>query len=133
MGVGLKRLLAELVLSVSSFSKYKDIAVDFAQWITNEEIQCTFYLHHGGQPAHCKAWTDKEANTFTNNFFKNVLPVMNNGYIRPRYNGYLHFQDNAGLPLQKCLLGELSVKKALNEMNNIYQQSLHHKPQLSVL
>ena len=29
---------------------------------------------------------------------------MDNGYMRPRYNGYLHFQDHAGIPLQKCLM-----------------------------
>jgi multiple sugar transport system substrate-binding protein len=132
-GNKLKTTIGGTGIAVSACSKYKDIAVDFAQWIINDEMQRTFYVQHGGQPGHGKAWADKEANTLTNNFFKNVLPVMNNGYIRPRYNGYLHFQDNAGLPLQKCLLGELSVKKALNEMNNIYQQSLHHKTQLSVV
>jgi multiple sugar transport system substrate-binding protein len=132
-GSKLKTTIGGTGIAVSSFSKHKEIAVDFAQWITNEEMQRTFYVQHGGQSGHGKAWTDEAANTMTNNFFKNVLPVMNNGYIRPRYNGYLHFQDNAGLPLQKCLLGELPVKKALNEMNNIYRQSLHHKTQLSVV
>jgi multiple sugar transport system substrate-binding protein len=47
--------------------------------------------------------------------------------MRPRYNGYLHFQDHAGLPLQQCLLEQVEPEYALAEMNRIYQQSLVHQ------
>jgi len=63
----------------------------------------------------------------TNDFFKNILPVMNNGYVRPRYNGYLHFQDHAGIPLQKCIMQNEDPVIALQEMNTIYQKSLVHQ------
>jgi multiple sugar transport system substrate-binding protein len=49
---------------------------------------------------------------------------MDNGYLRPRYNGYLHFQDHAGLPLQQCILEQVEPEVALAEMNKIYHQSL---------
>ena len=117
-------------LSISVFSKHKAIAVDFAQWIVSGEMQQTFYLQHGGQPGHRSAWVNESVNDMTNNFFKNILPVMDNGYVRPRYNGYLHFQDNAGLPLQKCLLQNGNVLNTLNEMKKIYQQSCVHQPQI---
>ncbi len=111
-------------LSVSAFSKHKDIAVDFTQWICSDEMQRTLYVQHGGQPAHRSAWVDKEANKLTHDFFATVLPVMDNGYLRPRYHGYLHFQDSAGIHLQKCLMQDGDAKIALQEMNKIYQQSL---------
>ncbi|WP_462254609.1 ABC transporter substrate-binding protein [Ferruginibacter sp.] len=114
-------------LSISAFSKHKTIAVDFAKWIVSGEMQQTFYMQHGGQPGHRKAWLNADANYLTNNFFKNILPVMDNGYVRPRYNGYLHFQDNAGLPLQKCIMQNLNAATALQEINTIYQRSLIHK------
>jgi multiple sugar transport system substrate-binding protein len=114
-------------LAVSSFSKHKKIATDFAEWIVSGEIQKTLYVQNGGQPGHRLAWMDDEANRITNNFFKNILPVMDNGYVRPRYNGYLHFQDHAGTPLQKCLLQDDDPGKALNEMNKIYRQSVQRK------
>lgn len=117
-------------LSISVFSKHKAIAVDFAQWIVSGEMQQTFYVQHGGQPGHRSAWVNESVNDMTNNFFKNILPVMDNGYVRPRYNGYLHFQDNAGLPLQKCLLQNGNVLNTLNEMKKIYQQSCVHQPQI---
>lgn len=111
-------------LAVSAFSKHIDTAIDFTQWIVSGEMQRTMYVQHGGQPGHRSAWTDKDANELTNNFFQNILPVMNNGYVRPRYNGYLHFQDHAGVPLQKCILENGDSLKALHEMNAIYKQSL---------
>jgi multiple sugar transport system substrate-binding protein len=120
-------------LSVSAFSQHKEIAVDFTQWIVSGEMQRTFYVQHGGQPGHRSAWLDKEANQLTNHFFKNILPVMDNGYMRPRYNGHLHFQDEAGLPLQKCLLENGNPSQALNEMNKIYQQSLIHKQSIAAV
>jgi multiple sugar transport system substrate-binding protein len=117
-------------LAVSAFSRHKEIALDFAAMVVSGGYQKTMYVQHGGQPGHRAAWLDEDANGMTNNFFKNILPVMDNGYIRPRYNGYLHFQDNAGAPLQKCLFENGRAIVALNEMNKIYQQSKIHQQQI---
>ena len=111
-------------LAVSSFSKHKGVAVDFTAWVVSGEIQRTLYVQNGGQPGHRSAWIDEEANHLTNDFFQNILPVMDNGYVRPRYNGYLYFQDHAGEPLQKCLIKDGDPAIALNEMNKIYKESI---------
>jgi multiple sugar transport system substrate-binding protein len=83
-------------LAVSAFSQHKETAIDFAAMVCSGRCQRTMYVQNGGQPAHRSAWMDESANYLTNNFFKMVLPIMENGYLRPRYNGYLHFQDHAG-------------------------------------
>lgn len=114
-------------LAVSAFSKHKEVAIEFAAMVVSGECQRTLYIQHGGQPGHRSAWLDKDANHLTHDFFKNILPVMDNGYVRPRYNGYLHFQDHAGIPLQKCLMENCDPAIALEEMNRIYRQSLIHK------
>ncbi|MBS1512845.1 MAG: extracellular solute-binding protein [Bacteroidetes bacterium] len=115
-------------LAVSATSAHKTIALDFAQWIVSGNIQSTLYVQHGGQPGYLAAWKDAEANTLTNDYFTSVLPIMENGYIRPRYNGYLHFQDHAGAPLHHCIMNNTSSQKALHEMNAVYRASfLHHK------
>lgn len=111
-------------LAVSAFSKHKEIAIDFSRMVASGEFQRTVYVQHGGQPGHKSAWLDADVNYLTNDFFKNVLPVMENGYVRPRYNGYLHFQDHAGIPLQKCLRENGNPADALDEMNRIYRESL---------
>ena len=114
-------------LAVSAFSKHKEAAIDFDAMVVSGECQRTLYVQHGGQPGHRSAWVDKEANHLTHDFFKNVLPVMDNGYTRPRYNGYLYFQDHAGIPLQKCMLEDGDPLETLSEMNRMYQQSLIKK------
>lgn len=110
-------------LAVSASSAQKNIATDFAAWVVSEEIQKTIYVQHGGQPGHLQAWLSPEANSIANGFFSNVLPVMQNGYIRPRYHGYLYFQDHAGLPLQQCLMGKAEPGEVLEAMNVIYKKS----------
>lgn len=120
-------------LAVSSFSKYKNIAVDFTSTVVSGECQRTLYVQHGGQPGHRLAWMDAEANRLTHDFFRNILPVMDNGYVRPRYNGYLHFQDHAGVPLQNCLKEDTDPAIVLDKMNRMYQQSLIHKHSISIV
>jgi multiple sugar transport system substrate-binding protein len=114
-------------LAVSAFGKHHAVALDFADMVASPVIQQSFYVQHGGQPGHRSAWISKNANELTHDFFTNLLPVMDNGYLRPRYNGYLHFQDHAGLPLQQCIMEQVEPEEALAEMNRIYQQSLIHK------
>ena len=123
----LKTTIGGTGLAVSAFSQYKETAIDFAAMVANNECQRTMYVQHGGQPGNKCAWMDKDANHLTNNFFSSVLPLMENGYVRPRYNGYLHFQDKAGEPLQQCLKTNGDPVKTINEMNKIYQQSLTGK------
>lgn len=111
-------------LSVSAFTRHKEEALGFAAMAVSAACQQTLYVQHGGQPGHRAAWTNNTANLLTHGFFENILPVMDNSYMRPRYNGYLHFQDHAGDPLQQCLLNNGNPERALLEMNTIYRNSL---------
>lgn len=122
-GEPLRSTIGGTGIAVSSSGKYPREAVQFASWICSGEVQRTLYVHHGGQPAHRCAWLDEKANIITNNFFNTLLPTMDAGYMRPRYNGYLQFQDQAGQPLQDYLLGKTSAAAALRAMNKIYRES----------
>ena len=125
-GKKFKTTLGGTGLAVSAFSKHTAVAVRFASMVVSPQWQRTLYAQHGGQPGHLTAWLDADVNHLTHNFFNNTLPVLTNGYIRPRYNGYLHFQDNAGSLLQECILQNSNPVTVLNEMNIIYKQSLMH-------
>lgn len=122
-GEALRSTIGGTGIAVSSSSKHKDNAIQFAAWVCSGECQSTLYVENGGQPGHRSAWENASANNLANNFFKTVLPVMQKGYIRPRYNGYLHFQDHAGQPLQDYLLAKTDASTVLEQMNKVYRQS----------
>ncbi len=122
-GEKLKTTIGGTGLAVSAFSKHKETALDFATMAVSGECQRTMYVEHGGQPGHRLAWLDETVNRLTHGYFEKVLPLMERGYMRPRYNGYLYFQDLAGDPLQDCLLHDGDPLIALSAMNRIYQES----------
>lgn len=111
-------------LSISASTRHIDACVDFAKWIVSPQIQQTFYLEHGGQPGHRSAWTAEKANLLTNNYFHNLLPTLDRAYVRPRYHGYLHFQDKAGDVVRSYLMQGDSEEAALEAINKIYKESL---------
>lgn len=110
-------------LAVSATTKNKEWATRFAAWVVSEEIQSTLYVQHGGQPGHRSTWNNPMANSLCNNFFSNTLATLDNAYQRPRYNGYLYFQDHAGIPLQQFLLHGGRPERVLEEINKLYKDS----------
>ena len=120
-------------LAVSSYSQHPQQALAFAGWIVSPTIQSTFYVEHGGQPGHRLAWINDKANRLTYNYFYNTLPAMERGYMRPRYNGYLYFQDHGGDPIREFLMKERgSTGSTLAAIDRLYRESLTKERKLTV-
>jgi len=111
-------------IAVSASSAFPDEAVKFAEWIVSPEIQRTIYTETGGQPGHRGAWECSIVNGNTNNYFKNTLPALDRAYVRPRYNGYLQFQDHAGIPIWQFLRDGGNPAVVLEQINLLYRNSL---------
>lgn len=111
-------------LAVSSQGKHIDVAVDYARFVASPAIQQTLYVDSGGQPGHLAAWENKEANASTANYFTNTLPALQRAYLRPRYDGHLHFQDHAGDVVVDYLKNGGDEKAVLEELNRMYRESL---------
>ena len=113
-------------LSVSAFSENPSEALAFAEWVVSPVIQTTLYTENGGQPGYRSAWTSERNNLLTHDYFKNTLNSLDDAYIRPRYDGYLHFQDNAGDPIRDYLKHGGHEQDVLNSINRIYMESVAH-------
>ena len=118
-------------LAVSAYSSHREEALLFAEMVASSDFQAQFYVQNGGQPGHRLAWLDEDANYITDNFFHDLLPSMDNSFLRPRYSGHLYFQDRAGTPLQDFLQYGGDAGKVLDTMNNLYQHSLYDLPALN--
>lgn len=124
--VPMRSTLGGTGLAISSFSSYKEEALIFAERLASEHYQSTEYIMNGGQPGHRKAWLNTRNNALTDNFFLNTIATLDNAYLRPRYYGYLEFQDRAGDYVQDFLLGKCSIGSGIEKMNELYRQSKNH-------
>jgi multiple sugar transport system substrate-binding protein len=120
----LKSTIGGTGLAISATAQHAAEAIAFARYVCAPQTQLTLYMENGGQPGHRQAWLSERANRLTNNYFYNTLPAMERGYMRPRYHGYLHFQDHGGEPIRDFLMGKISVKNALEKLETLYAQSL---------
>jgi multiple sugar transport system substrate-binding protein len=115
-------------LAVSAYSRYPGQALAFAEWVVSPLVQRTFYVEHGGQPGHRLAWVNEKANRLTHNYFYSALPAMERGYMRPRYDGYLYFQDHAGDPIHEFLMKKRDLNSTLTSIDHLYRESLTKDP-----
>jgi len=111
-------------LAISSFSKDIDIALDYAFWIASGECQSSLFYFSGGQPGHLDAWINKSINDDSLNFFSSTLKTMQKGWLRPRYNGYMYFQDVGGTIINDFLNGhdkeEVVIEKLIKEFEKSF-------------
>ncbi|GMA60744.1 extracellular solute-binding protein [Alicyclobacillus fastidiosus] len=110
-------------IAISASCQNINEAVLFAEYVASPNCQKSIYFTSGGQPGHRSAWLDEEVNSLSNQFFKNTLPTLDRAYVRPRYCGYLYFQDHAGVIVQEYLRGNTSSKAVLDKLKNLYHQS----------
>jgi multiple sugar transport system substrate-binding protein len=110
-------------LAISASCRYLDIALKYAAFTARPQTQQTIFFTGGGQPGHRSAWESSEVNSRCHNYFRNTLPALNRAYLRPRYAGYLHFQDHAGDPVRDYLMHGGDPKQVLAKMTNLYRES----------
>lgn len=110
-------------LAISANTAYPREAAAFAQYAVSGEVQRTLFADTGGQPGHRTAWLDEECNRTTLDFFKDTLATLDASYLRPRYSGYLDFQDHAGQPIQDFVRGKGTAEDVLDLLDGIYVAS----------
>ena len=110
-------------LSISTGCKSVEIARDYAMFCASPVIQRTLFFENGGQPGHRGAWTDDEVNRRSSNYFRNTLPALDRAYLRPRFPGYLHFQDHGGAPIRQYLMQGGDARQVLAELKRLFQEA----------
>lgn len=125
-GQPLRSTLGGTGLAISARSENREAALEYAQWIASPQCQRSLYVESGGQPGHRAAWTDESANRLTGDFFRDTLSTLDAAYLRPRYDGYLPFQDEAG-PVVHRYYAHGDARACLDELNALYRGSGRHE------
>jgi multiple sugar transport system substrate-binding protein len=115
-GSPLRSTLGGAGLAISAKCSQKEIAVRYAQYVAGADCQKGLYFYSGGQPGHRGAWLDGEVNRAANDFFQNTLATLDAAYLRPRFNGYLHFQQQASRTVHDYLTAGGDERTVLKEL-----------------
>jgi len=83
-------------LSISRCTTEPELAAQYAAFVASSEVQKGIYFESGGQPGHRSAWTDDVVNLQSGGFFRKTLRTLDEAYMRPRFDVYPAFQDEAG-------------------------------------
>jgi multiple sugar transport system substrate-binding protein len=84
-------------LAISSRCRSMETAAEYCQYVAGAACQTRLYFESGGQPGYRAAWIDPEVNRRSRGFFQRTLRTLDEAWLRPRWNGYHKFQDEAAL------------------------------------
>lgn len=93
-----------------------EAALAYARLAASAHTQMSIFPQHHGQPAHRDAWTDPEIDSAFNGFFSATRTTIERSWLRPRYNGYLRFQAEAGDLIEAHLRGDLAEARLLEQL-----------------
>lgn len=83
-------------IGLSANCKHPDEAYAFLKFLNNVETQRDIFTQHHGQPARIEAWDDPIVDARFNGYFSGARKSIETAWTRPRYDGYLKFQLDAG-------------------------------------
>ncbi|RVT81853.1 extracellular solute-binding protein [Rhodobacteraceae bacterium CCMM004] len=110
-------------IAVSRRCAHMDVAADYAFWIAGAECQAGLFFDSGGQPGNAAAWEADGPNAAARGFFRNTRRTLDTAWLRPRYDGYMEFQDRGGDILHACLKGQVGRADTLDRLDAVYRES----------
>lgn len=110
-------------LAISASCQHRDAALEYARFVASADCQRGIYVQSGGQPGHHSAWTDHQANCTTQDYFRDTLPALDRAYLRPRYEGYIPFQDEAAQLVHAFLRNGEDAKATIRNLQALYERS----------
>jgi multiple sugar transport system substrate-binding protein len=123
-GRSLRSTLGGTGLAISARCRDVGLALEYVQFVAGPDCQRGMYGMTGGQPGHRQAWLDPLLNRACGNFFLDTLPTLDDAYVRPRYPGYIPFQDRAGPVVHRYLREGGDARAVLNEIDVLYRHSM---------
>ena len=110
-------------IAVSAQSRHRDAAVEVALDLASAATQRGIYATSGGQPAHREAWISGAVNAETHDFYRDTLATLDASHIRPRFDGYIAFQQSAGQLVGGCLRGATAPDQCMRDLNRQFREA----------
>jgi multiple sugar transport system substrate-binding protein len=89
------------------------------RYLAETKTQKAFAAGHG-QPARIDAWEDPVIDGHFTNCFSSTRSTIEAAWIRPRYSGYLQFQEKGGELVENYLRGGISARDLLDRLSSLH-------------
>ncbi len=117
-GKSLRSTLGGAGLAISNTTQHLKEALAYATFVAGPEVQRTLYTASGGQPGHRSAWVDDDNNRLCNGFFRSTLSTLDSAWVRPRFPGFISFQNYASVIVHDYLEHGGDAYTILNRLND---------------
>jgi multiple sugar transport system substrate-binding protein len=86
-------------MAITRRSRPDALLLDHLRWLMSTEAQTGFIPGHAGQPSAVAAWRDRAVNLAAGQFYATTLETTAAAWVRPRFDGYIGFQNDAAAAL----------------------------------
>jgi len=97
--------------------------LDHIRWLMSEEAQLGFIPQHAGQPSARRAWRDDAINQLCRDFYRETLETAEQAWLRPRYDGYIRFQSEAGALIRDGLTERAPSRTTVLKLREAWRRS----------
>lgn len=111
-------------LAVSALCPTRETAAKFVTFSASGPVQRGLYWQTGGQPAHRAAWSDSENDRQSGGFLSRTLPALDRAWLRPRFPGYLHFQEHAAHAVHRAVCRLTTIGETVDKLEQLWRQAL---------
>ncbi|PZM08467.1 extracellular solute-binding protein [Rhizobium tubonense] len=111
-------------IAVSAKTRAPDEAKAFARWIASGPVQAGPYAGSNGQPGHSDAWTSRDVNARTLDFYRSTRATLEGAFVRPRHDGYMAFQQRASELITSGLREGTRHTTLVDRLNQLFAASL---------
>jgi multiple sugar transport system substrate-binding protein len=95
----------------------------YLRMLVSDTTQRDVIVANGGQPANRSAWLDSAAASPVAAYFSGTVASVETAWVRPRYPGYVAFQDSASAVLRAVLTTGGDHDLALATIDDLYRTS----------
>lgn len=111
-------------IAVSRRTRVSPALREHLRWLLSPEVQSGFIPRNAGQPGLRSAWQDAAVDAAADGFYSATLATIERAWIRPRFAGYIPFQQAASAIVRDALTGTTTHAAALEQIDARHRTAL---------
>lgn len=110
-------------IAISARTDHGALCTEFALWVASAAVQSGLYAQNNGQPGNAIAWADKRVNEPVGNAYYNTRLTHEAAWLRPRYAGFIAFQEEGSALLLDAFNGRTTLATTLDALQSRFDES----------